>query len=578
MPQGHLPVRSYLAASVRSRTGAVLGGLFFGHSQPAMFTARAERLLGSVAAQAAIALDNAQLYQQTKRAQAAAEIERARLRTLLMQAPVAVAVWRGPNLVYELANPRYETLVRRTGLVGTSLVDVFPELAGQPILTTIRGVLETGEPFSTPEEAIDLDRGNGRPERCWFAFSLEPIREPDGSISGVLCVAIDVTDQVNARDSLDQARRQAEAASRAKDEFLAILGHELRNPLAPILTGLQLMRLRGDRSSEREREVIERQVTHVVRLVDDLLDVSRITRGKVELRRRPVELCEVVAKGIEMSSPLIEERRQRLGVDVPREGLVVDGDLSRLAQVVSNLLTNAAKYSEPGSVVRVSARAAGGAVTLSVRDEGVGLAPDMLDRVFELFVQEPQSLERSRGGLGLGLTIVKNLVAQHGGTIEARSEGRGRGTEFVVTLPLASAAAPSTGGEVVPRGQATEHPRGRAILVVDDNHDAADLLADALRAQDHRVSVAYDGPSALATARGSRPEIALLDIGLPVMDGYELARRLRDLPGSSSLRLVAVTGYGQEADRQRAGAAGFDEHQTKPINLDDLARVIAKLR
>jgi CheY-like chemotaxis protein/anti-sigma regulatory factor (Ser/Thr protein kinase) len=258
---------------------------------------------------------------------------------------------------------------------------------------------------------------------------------------------------------------------------------------------------------------------------------------------------------------------------------MVDGDLMRLSQVVSNLLTNAAKYSEPGSVIAVTAAVEEGRVALRVRDSGVGLSPEMLTRVFELFVQEPQSLARSRGGLGLGLTIVKSLVELHGGTVEARSEGRARGAEFIVRLPLhaATAATEANGGRGSERAPSAIPAAGRAILVVDDNQDAADLLADVLTMRGHRVAVAYDGPSAITTARELAPELALLDIGLPVMDGYELARNLRSLPGLERLRLVAVTGYGQDSDRQRARDAGFDEHLKKPLDLDELARAIDRL-
>ena len=364
------------------------------------------------------------------------------------------------------------------------------------------------------------------------------------------------------------------ARVRVKDEFIAMLGHELRNPLSPIVTAAQLLRMRGERS--RELAVIERQADHLVRLVDDLLDVSRITRGTIELRKQRLELARVVARGVEMASPLFEQRWQRLDVDVAAEGLVVEGDLGRLAQVVSNLLTNASKYSEPHARIRVGARRKGSAIELRVKDEGVGIPKGMLDRVFDMFVQQPQASDRSKGGLGLGLAIVRSLVALHGGNVRATSGGAGKGSEFFIELPAA-------GPGLRPASQAEEDPisarairEGRRILVVDDNDDAVDTLATVLTQIGYEVATARDGPSAIETARRFHPEVCLLDIGLPVMDGYELAHHLRKLESSSrAMRLIAVTGYGTDADRRRSEEAGFSAHMVKPVNFEELMRVVA---
>jgi CheY-like chemotaxis protein len=368
-------------------------------------------------------------------------------------------------------------------------------------------------------------------------------------------------------------------ADRRKDEFLATLSHELRNPLAPIRNALELLRRTGDDESLRERAlaIAERQVQQLVRLTDDLLDVSRITRGKIHLKRRPVELGEVIATAIEMASPLLEARRHQLEAEVPRRGLLVEGDPDRLAQVLANLLTNAAKYTEPEGEVSVRASLEGPHVVVRVRDSGMGIAPELLPRVFDLFVQGYRALDRSQGGLGLGLTIVRSLVEMHGGAVAVASEGIGKGSEFTVRLPAASAAALTPmPGSIPAFPERHRFGSGRRILVVDDNQDAADALVEALRAHGLAASVAYDGPSALETAARVRPEVAFLDIGLPVMDGYELARRLRDLLGRG-VKLVALTGYGQDRDRALSRAAGFDEHLVKPMELEHIVVLIHQL-
>jgi signal transduction histidine kinase len=373
-----------------------------------------------------------------------------------------------------------------------------------------------------------------------------------------------------------QARADAEVANRSKDEFLAMLGHELRNPLAPIVTALQLMRLRGDETLVKERAVIERQVHHLIRLVDDLLDVSRITRGKIELKRERIELSEIVAKAIEMASPLIEQRRHQLTVDVQRQDFAVDADPVRMAQVVANLLNNAAKYTEPHGSIAVFAERDAGAVALRIRDSGIGLSAEMLPRIFDLFVQERQAIDRAQGGLGLGLAIVRVLVELHGGTVEARSEGHGKGTELIVRLSAAEAGerpAPAHPPRAEP--EVAPWPGALRVLVVDDNLDAAELLATTVQMMGHAARVAHDGPAGLRLAADFRPDVALLDIGLPVMDGYELARHLRALPGLESIRLIAVTGYSQEADRAEAAAAGFELHLVKPIRLEQLQEALA---
>jgi PAS domain S-box-containing protein len=389
----------------------------------------------------------------------------------------------------------------------------------------------------------------------------------DGKFVHTRCFTRDVTERREVEERLREA-------SRAKDEFLAMLGHELRNPLAPIVTALELMKLKGDVGTTREQQVIERQVKHMTRLVDDLLDVSRVTRGLVRLDKEPIELADAVAKAVEVASPLLEQKQHHFSASVPRSGLRLEADPTRLTQIIANLLTNAAKYTGRGGRISLGAGREGPELVLSVKDDGDGIGPELLPRVFEPFVQGYQSPERAEGGLGIGLTLVRSLVQAHGGSVCARSEGKGRGSEFVVRLPAltgeeAGAEPPSASGRT-PRA----HAGRRRVLVVDDNVDAADLLAGLLRSSGHDVEVAHDGPQALDALATFTPDIAILDIGLPVMDGYELAARLREGLAAPRLRLVAMTGYGQESDRARSSAAGFDRHLVKPVAPRELLALI----
>ena len=370
-------------------------------------------------------------------------------------------------------------------------------------------------------------------------------------------------------EQLEVRRRTAarlEEADRKKDEFLALLGHELRDPLAPIATALDVVELRGD--GPPELEVIRRQIAHLTRLVGDLLDISRITSGMLELARRPVELDAIMQGAIELASPQLERGAHDLAVDVP-PGLVVDGDPDRLAQVFANLLTNAARYTpQHGHVAIVAARDAG-EVVVRVTDDGIGIAPDLLPHVFEPFVQGKL---RAAGGLGLGLALVKSLVERHGGAVEAASAGAGRGSAFTVRLPASAARVLDPPRRRLARS--STHARGR-LLVVDDNVDAAALLGQLLRELGYDVAIAHDAPAALELAARQPPEIALLDLGLPLMDGYELAQRLR--ASHAPVRLVAVTGYGRPPDIERGRAAGFEHHLGKPVDVHRLADVLRQL-
>jgi signal transduction histidine kinase/CheY-like chemotaxis protein len=451
MPPGHLPVRSYLAASVISRSGEVIGGLFFGHSTPGMFSTRTEELIGTFAGQAAIAIDNARLYDMAQKA----------------------------------AQERESLLAS---------------------------------------------------ERA--------------------------------------ARAEAERHNKMKDEFLAMLAHELRNPLAPITSAAQLLRLPEVNEGLRLKasSIISRQVRHMTELVDDLLDVSRVTRGLIKLESEVLDLNKVAMAAVEQARPHIEERRHALTVDLPAEQVPVEGDRTRLIQVLVNLLNNSAKYTPAGGRITLSVSSDGLSSTVSVRDNGSGIDPQLLPHVFDLFTQADRAPDRSQGGLGIGLALVKSIVRMHNGRVAAHSAGAQQGTTMTVTLPLAQALAGET-----PRTQGVSgETRPLRITIVDDNLDAGQSLAVLLRAHGHAAQVYEDASTTLRAPEVEGTEVFILDIGLPDMTGYELARRLRRQPGHASAVFVALTGYGQERDRELSRQAGFDHHLVKPVDIAKLTEILAK--
>ncbi|MGH8258658.1 MAG: PAS domain S-box protein [Steroidobacteraceae bacterium] len=443
MPEGHLPVRSYLAVPLKAASGEVLGGLFFGHPQPDVFTERAERLVLAIAAQAAVAFDNARLHQASQR-------------------------------------------------------------------------------------------------------------------------------EIEQRKRVEEALSNAD---RRKDEFLAMLAHELRNPLAPIGNASELLArlFAEDGRAQFALDMIKRQTSQLTRLVDDLLDISRITQGRIQLRKRPVDLASAIMQAVETVEPQMRAKRQRLSVTSATgyEPLYVNGDFARLVQCVVNLLANAAKYTDQDGEIRIRAHAADSTAIIEITDTGVGIAPDLLPRVFDLFVQSDRTLDRAQGGLGIGLSVTKRLIEMHAGEITASSPGLGHGSTFQIRLPRI--ARPET---IRPEAAPIEAPP-RQVLIVDDNDDAATSLAALLSVQGHRAEAVRSAKDALARLETFRPDVMLLDIGLPEMNGYELAKRLRSRPELKGLRLIAVTGYGQADDRQRALAAGFDDHLVKPVDLQALERALA---
>jgi signal transduction histidine kinase/CheY-like chemotaxis protein len=372
----------------------------------------------------------------------------------------------------------------------------------------------------------------------------------------------------------DEARAEAEAANRAKDQFLAMLGHELRNPLAPALTAIHLMKLRGSPDSMRERDIIERQIRHMARLVDDLLDVSRLRRGAIELRRERFDLGEAIANAVEMTTPVYAEKGQQLDVDVPA-GLDVDGDQTRIAQVFANLLSNAAKFTDAQGHVTVRARGDDGLAVIECRDDGIGMPAELVPRVFDLFVQGQDGLDRRQGGLGLGLAVAKTLVELHGGTIQAASDGVSRGSAFIVRLPLARTVAAAEALRGRRPGLDAPSRKIGLVMVVDDNRDALNMLIGALRHAGLDVVGAHTATGALELAAELHPTAAILDIGLPEMNGYDLARALRSLMNGSELRLVALTGYGRDQDASSARAAGFDAFFVKPAEISALVDALS---
>jgi PAS domain S-box-containing protein len=400
-----------------------------------------------------------------------------------------------------------------------------------------------------------------------------PIPGPDGKAALVGGIAVDITDLKRVEDALKEADRH-------KDEFLAMLAHELRNPLAPISNALNVLKLPGANADivRRAREMMERQVEHMVRLVDDLLDVSRIMRGKIELRREPVELATVVGRAVETAQPVIDAEGHKLTVSVSAEPLWLYGDLVRLAQVVGNLLNNASKYTERGGQISIVCARGDGEAILKVRDTGIGLAADVLPRIFDMFVQAERRTHDAPGGLGIGLTLVRRIVEMHGGSVTAHSEGPGKGCEFVIRLPLSQKPDDEDGRGTDSNRPDAEEIAPRRLLIVDDSADAADSMAMMLRLRGHDVNVARDGPAALALAASDPPDVALLDIGMPNMNGYELARRFRENPALENVLLVAVTGWGQDDDRRRTREAGFDFHLVKPVDVASLERAIANVR
>jgi PAS domain S-box-containing protein len=440
------------------------------------------------------------------------------------------------------------------------------ENSREPVENPARRALREGVVMGLANHTILLRRdGSELP----IDDSAAPIRDSQGRVLGCVLVFRDITER-------RRAEQEMAAMDRRKNEFLAILAHELRNPLAPVQNSIQVMRLaQGDATlSERALATLERQVAQMTRLVDDLLDVARISRGKIELRRERVELGLVISHAIESARSAASSRNHVVDVSLPEEPLPVDGDPVRLAQIFSNLLSNAFKYTEPGGRIGIIARRNADHVTVTVKDNGIGIPCELLPGIFEMFAQVDKTLERAQGGLGIGLSLVKELVEMHGGDIEAASEGVGRGAEFTMRFPLANGAGASP---VPPPAGPSQHAHRRRILVVDDNRDGAESLATILRLKGHETKLAFDGLAALEIAEQFRPDVVLLDIGMPRMSGYEACRRLREFPWARDALMIALTGWGQEDDRHASRKAGFDHHLVKPVDLATLMKLVEEM-
>ena len=626
-PEGHLPVRSYLAVPVISGSGDVLGGLFFGHPDTDVFGERAERNAVAIASHASVAIANARHFSRAKQ-----EIDRrVRIEDELAQQVASLTQLHdlamrlgGMNELAPALQAILDTAVEgqdanfglvwqqdpQTGALVVRASRGFDEKALQFFQRVMPGPGggAAGNAFANQRrwiiEDVDIDPGfepfrSGARDAGFRSVHSTPIVTRSGELLGAISVhfankprpssrdmqvadvcarhAADMIESVRNQEALRESERELRELDQRKDEFLATLAHELRNPLAPLRNGLEVLRLAGSnpQTAEKARGMMERQLVQMVRLVDDLLDVSRVSRGKIELRREDVELATVLRSAIETSQPLIDDRGHELRTSIPAEGIRVNADVTRLSQVFWNLLNNAAKYTEPGGIIELAVQPADGEVEIAVRDNGIGIPRDMQSQVFDIFTQVDRTLEKSQGGLGIGLSIAKRLVEMHGGSIAVKSDGYARGTEFVVRLPARLSAAPP---RVEPPAQGASVPRGgRRVLIAEDNTDSAITLAILLEAAGNEVRVAHDGAAAIEIAAEFAPEVVLLDIGMPRLNGYDACRVIRAQPACAGAFIVALTGWGQLEDRRRAESVGFDCHLVKPVEPAALEQLIREL-
>jgi two-component system CheB/CheR fusion protein len=502
---------------------------------------------------------------QRRRAEASLHQSEEKLRLLANTIPQLAWMAKPDGHIFWFNRRCYEftglTIEQLDGWSWAKLLD--PDVSEQ-VLAGWQGAIASGEPF---DMVFSLKGADGH--FCPFLTRVNPFKDDAGRILYWFGTNTDISDIKHMEEALRDADRR-------KDEFLATLAHELRNPLAPIRNGLHVMRLSGNESDTiaEARTMMERQVDQMVRLVDDLLDVSRITRNKLELRMLRIELSVVVQSAIETSRPLIEQGRHSLSVALPSEPVYLEGDAVRLAQVFSNLLNNSAKYTEPGGNISLTAELRPGEVWVRIKDNGLGIPADALPRIFEMFSQVDRNLERAQGGLGIGLTLVRSLVEMHGGAVAAHSDGPGQGSEFIVRLPMVEQEQADPESQV-PGADSAEATQRRRILVVDDNRDSAISLGMMLKIMGNEIRTAHDGLAAIDAAAKFLPDIILLDIGLPKLNGYEACRLIREQPWSQGMMIVALTGWGQDEDRRRSAEAGFNHHLVKPVDIGVLQTLLA---
>jgi signal transduction histidine kinase/CheY-like chemotaxis protein len=467
-------------------------------------------------------------------------------------------------------NHAVTALMGERDYIGLPVRDAVPELVSQGYIAILDQVYTTGKPFVAYGKPATIRRApDAAPVECFLNFVYQPIFDAHGKVEGIFIEGNDVTEQyVSQRMAEEKMRQEAQH----KDEFLAMLAHELRNPLAPIGSAADLLALGrpNEATVAKASAIIRRQVTHMSGLIDDLLDVSRVTRGLVTLARIPTDVVAVAREALEQVRPLIMARHHRLEVDLPPQPVLVAGDSKRLVQVLANLLNNAAKYTHDGGAITLRLARIGQRVVIDVTDTGIGMTAAVLANAFVLFTQAERTPDRSQGGLGIGLALVKSIVELHDGTVTAASPGIDGGSTFTISLPHAQTQAlPGPARDVLPTGG-----QRRRVLVVDDNVDAAELLALFLAARGHHVMVEHSAAAAVQCAQDNDPDVCMLDIGLPEMDGNALARRLRALPGMARALLIAITGYGTQADRHHAAAAGFDHYLVKLVGMTALLNLI----